>query len=342
MLAREADQVIMTEQHSAKIPLLRVDDLIKHFPVGHDGPLSRSKETVKAVDGVSFEVPHGATFSVVGESGCGKSTLGRALLRLIEPTSGRIRLEGEDIVGLSSAALRRKRRDMQIIFQDPFSSLHPRMTAGALVAEPIILHKLYPAQQIKARTAELFDLVGLAPYQMSRYPHEFSGGQRQRIAIARALAVEPKIVVCDEPVSALDVSIQAQIVNLLKELQARLGVGYVFISHDLAVVRYISDSVAVMYLGKLVEIGPKTNVFAAPRHPYTKALLSAVPRPDPTRRSSRIVLHGDVPSPISPPAGCRFHTRCPHAQDICRRAEPALETDKDGHRVACHLWQQLS
>jgi oligopeptide/dipeptide ABC transporter ATP-binding protein len=322
-------------------PLLQVDDLIKHFPVGGNGPLSRSKDTVKAVDGVSFEVPHGATFSIVGESGCGKSTLGRALLRLIEPTSGRIRLEGEDIVRLTSKALRQKRRDMQIIFQDPFSSLHPRMTAGALVAEPIALHKLYPADKIKERVAELFDLVGLAPYQMSRYPHEFSGGQRQRIAIARALAVEPKVVVCDEPVSALDVSIQAQIVNLLKDLQNRLGVGYVFISHDLAVVRYISDSVAVMYLGKLVEVGPKESVFAQPRHPYTKALLSAVPRPDPTRASNRIVLRGDVPSPMSPPAGCRFHTRCPHAQDICSRVEPALEAAESGHRVACHLWKDV-
>ncbi|MBP0439960.1 ABC transporter ATP-binding protein [Tianweitania sediminis] len=329
----------MIERHET--PVLEVEDLTKHFAVGSRGLFGRGKQTVKALDGVSFTVSKGKTIAIVGESGCGKSTLGRTLLRLEQPTSGQVRLDGIDVTAASASVLRAMRRKMQIVFQDPFSSLHPKMTAAQLVAEPMLLHKVATKKEVRHRVAALFDLVGLAPYQMDRYPHQFSGGQRQRIAIARALAVEPSLIVCDEPVSALDVSIQAQIINLLTDLQAKLGVSYVFISHDLGVVRYISDEIAVMYLGRVVEQGTKRELFSYPRHPYTQALLSAVPRPDPSYRSQRIVLKGDLPNPLSPPPGCRFSSRCGYARDICHQQEPQLDAASPSHRVACHFWKQL-
>jgi peptide/nickel transport system ATP-binding protein/oligopeptide transport system ATP-binding protein len=304
-------------------PVLQAEGLVKHFPTGQ-GLFGRGRAVVRAVDGVSFTLAAGQTFAIVGESGCGKSTLARLLLRLIEPDAGRILLGGESLLDQDPRALRRLRGRIQMIFQDPYGSLNPRMTAGDILAEPLMLHTgLAPADR-GGRVAELLDRVGLPADAARRWPHEFSGGQRQRLAIARALAAGPELIVCDEPVSALDVSIQAQILNLLAQLQRELGLAYVFISHDLAVVRQVADVVGVMYLGQLVETGPADQVFAAPRHPYTQALLAAVPQPDPSRRGRRVILSGDVPSPIAPPPGCRFHTRCAHADAQCREAVPAL------------------
>ena len=319
---------------------LEVRDLAKHFAVS-TGLFGRGTASVRAVDGVSFDVRAGQTMAIVGESGCGKSTVARLVLRLIEPTRGSVALDGRDLVGLPPAELRAVRGRLQIIFQDPYGSLNPRMTAGDMLAEPLMLHETVPHSGRRARVAELLSLVGLRPESASRYPHEFSGGQRQRLAIARALAAEPRVIVCDEPVSALDVSIQAQILNLLADLQRRFGLAYVFISHDLSVVRQVADSVAVMYLGRFVESGPAQRVFEGPRHPYTRALLAAVPVPVPGARTRDNVVGGDVPSPLAPPPGCHFHTRCPHAVERCRTEVPALEeVDEDG-AVACHRWREI-
>ena len=319
-------------------PLLEVRALVKHFPVRR-GLFGRSTGAVQAVDGVDLHLAAGETLGIVGESGCGKSTLGRLVLRLMEPTAGSIRFDGLDLASLGAAALRERRRAMQIIFQDPYASLNPRMTVLQTLLEPLRLHRLHPGRE-RERVAELLRIVGLAPEHARRYPHEFSGGQRQRIGIARALAVEPRLIVCDEAVSALDVSVQAQVVNLLGDLQARFGLAYLFIAHDLAVVRHIAARVAVMYLGRIVETAPTAALFAAPRHPYTRALLAAVPLPEPGARADRALLEGDVPSPLHPPTGCRFHTRCPHVRALCRERSPTLDAS-DGHGVACHFWREL-
>ncbi len=325
---------------SMTAPLLQVEGLVKHFPVNRN-LFGRARGAVRAVDGVGFTLQAGQTLGVVGESGCGKSTLGRLVLRLIEPSAGRVVFDGTDLGTLAPAALRRRRRAMQIIFQDPFSSLNPRMTVGQILAEPLRLHSLHAGRHGE-RVAELLHTVGLAPEHAQRHPHEFSGGQRQRIGIARALAVEPRLIVCDEAVSALDVSVQAQVVNLLQDLQQRLGLAYIFIAHDLAVVRHIASHVAVMYLGRIVEWADKRTLFAAPRHPYTQALLSAIPVPEPGLQRPRILLAGDVPSPLAPPPGCHFHTRCAHAVPLCAQQAPALEADGAAHAVACHRWREIS
>ena len=312
--------------------------LVKHFG---GGGLFSSQTVVHAVDGVSLSVRRGETLAVVGESGCGKSTLGRLLLRLIEPTAGDVLYEGRSILSLDQGEMRRLRRELQIIFQDPFASLNPRMTVGDIVGEPIWLHGLGKGAQRREQVAELLRTVGLLPAHANRYPHEFSGGQRQRIGIARALAGEPKLIVGDEPVSALDVSIQAQIVNLLEDLKDRFGLTLVIVAHDLAVIRHMSDRVAVMYLGEIVELSATDDLFDRPLHPYTQALLTAIPIPSPAGRKPKPLLQGDVPSPTSPPPGCRFHTRCPHARPLCREQRPLFEDAGDGRHVACHFWREI-
>ncbi len=316
--------------------VLEVEDLKTYFPVRR-GLLRRTVGQVHAVDGVSFAIGAGETLGLVGESGCGKTTVGRSVLRLIEPTAGVIRLGGRDITRLGRAELRPFRREMQIIFQDPFSSLNPRMRAGDIVGEPLKVHGTVPAAGRRERVAALFARVGLSEAQMDNYPHQFSGGQRQRIGVARALALNPKLIVGDEPVSALDVSIQAQVINLLTDLQRELGLSYLFISHNLAVVEHISHRIAVMYLGRIVEHTDRETLFRKPLHPYTEALLAAVPVPDPAARRAKRVLQGDVPSPLHPPAGCHFHTRCPYAEARCRSETPRLREIEPGHHVACHL-----
>lgn len=320
--------------------LLEVKGLVKHF-VAQRSLFGRALAHVKAVDGVSFTLEAGKTIAVVGESGCGKSTVSRLVLRLIEPDAGSVRFDGRDLLSLDADALRKFRREAQIIFQDPYASLNPRMTVGQILTEPLALHDLVPSAQRRARVAELLRLVGLEPRLARRYPHEFSGGQRQRIAIARALAVEPKLIICDEPVSALDVSIRSQILNLLRELQDRLGLAYIFVSHDLAVVKHIADRVAVMNLGGIVEEAAADALFADPRHPYSRALLSAIPLPEPHARRAKVVLQGEIPSALNPPAGCRFHTRCPFVIDRCRTEAPALVADEAGHATACHRVSEL-
>jgi oligopeptide transport system ATP-binding protein len=319
-------------------PLLKVTDLKVHFPIRR-GVFRRPTGAVKAVDGVSFTIQAGETFALVGESGCGKSTTGYATLGIVRPTSGQVDFQGADLARLDRAALRHAQRDMQIIFQDPYSSLDPKMTVGESIGEPLLVRGVLQGVALTRRVEELLVLVGLQPQHATRYPHEFSGGQRQRIVVARALALSPKLIVCDEPVSALDVSIRSQILNLLMRLQRELGVTYLFISHDLSVVRHISDRVAVMYLGHIVEEAPTEALFGAPSHPYTQALLSAILLPDPQAQRARapIILQGDLPSPAAPPSGCPFRTRCPLAQEICAGAMPPLRAIADGHRVACHL-----
>jgi peptide/nickel transport system ATP-binding protein/oligopeptide transport system ATP-binding protein len=318
--------------------LLQVENIAKHFALKR-GLFGR--DTVRAVDGVSFEMGAGETLALVGESGCGKSTVGRLILRLIEPTAGSVRFAGHDLYKLGDDEMRVMRRRLQIVFQDPYASLNPRMTVGQMLAEPLALHQLVPPERRRERVVELLELVGMSAHHAQRYPHEFSGGQRQRIGIARALAVEPQLIVCDEPVSALDVSIQAQVINLLRDLQQRLGLSYLFIAHDLAVVKHIANRVAVMYLGKIVELAQTETLFAAPRHPYTQALLSAIPVPVPHAQRQRNVLQGDLPSPLKPPSGCTFHPRCPYGVEVCKTMVPALE-QADGHAVACHRWREIA
>ena len=320
----------------AGMPVLAVSELKKHFPV-KKGLLRRTVGHVYAVDGVSFSIGEGETLGLVGESGCGKSTVARTVLRLLEPTGGEIRVEGHDITRLGKGALRPYRRQMQMIFQDPFSSLNPRMSAGDIVGEPLQVHDIASGKQRETIVAELFDQVGLRKAQMKSFPHEFSGGQRQRISIARALALNPKLIVADEPVSALDVSIQAQVINLMMDLQREKRLSYLFIAHDLAVVEHISHRIAVMYLGKIVEYADKQTLFTQPRHPYTEALLSAVPVPNPKLKREKRLLQGDVPSPINPPPGCTFHTRCPYAEARCKIERPLLREISPGHGVSCHL-----
>jgi oligopeptide transport system ATP-binding protein len=320
-------------------PLLRVAGLVKHFPV-RSSFFSRGDGMVRAVDGIDFHVSESETLALVGESGCGKSTTARLILRLLEPTAGTIEFDGHDLLSLDPAELRAQRRALQIVFQDPYTSLNPRMTVGQMLAEPLALHRLAPGRH-RERVTELLGLVGLAPGYAERYPHEFSGGQRQRIGIARALAAEPKLIVCDEPVSALDVSIQAQVVNLLMDLQREFGLSFVVIAHDLAVVKHIAARVAVMYLGRIVEFATTRALFADPRHPYTQALLSAIPVPEPAARRERLILQGDVPSAIDPPSGCRFRSRCRYAQARCAEEDPALVADA-GHATACHFWHDIT
>ncbi|MCD6289597.1 MAG: dipeptide ABC transporter ATP-binding protein [Anaerolineae bacterium] len=321
--------------------LLRVEGLKMHFPITQGIIWQRQVGSIKAVDGIDFYINSGETLGLVGESGCGKSTTGRAILQLYRPTAGHVYFQGVDLTQMKGEQLRRQRRKMQMIFQDPYASLNPRMTVGNIVGEPLEVHNIARGKEKRERVMELLRVVGLNPYFVNRYPHEFSGGQRQRIGIARALAVNPDFIVCDEPISALDVSIQAQIVNLLEELQEQFGLTYLFIAHDLSVVRHISDRVAVMYLGKLVEMTDRDTLYENPLHPYTEALLSAVPIPDPQveAKRKRIILEGDVPSPANPPKGCNFNTRCPRAMDICFEEEPPFKDVGDGHYVACFLYE---
>ncbi len=327
--AARADVARAARRGAADEELVRVRALVKHFPV------SGSDDVVRAVDGVTFDILRGETLGLVGESGCGKSTVGRCLIRLIEPTHGEISFDGQDVRALAGSELRRLRREMQIIFQDPYASLNPRMKVRDIVSEPLVIHGIGDRAERRERVADLLRKVGLDPDYMNRYPHEFSGGQRQRIGIARALALNPKLIVADEPVSALDVSVQAQVINLLEDLQAEFNLTYLFISHGLAVIEHISDRVAVMYLGRIVEVASAEELYANPLHPYTRALLSAIPIPDPTRKRERIVLKGDVPTPINPPSGCRFHTRCPEAIPECSQIDPDLREVAPGHTVAC-------
>jgi oligopeptide transport system ATP-binding protein len=319
--------------------LVRLENLTKHFPITRGIVIQRQVGAIQAVDKISFEIRKGETLGLVGESGCGKSTAGRTILQLYRPTSGKVYFKDEDLTTVQGDQLRRIRRDMQIIFQDPYASLNPRMTVGNIIAEPLEVHRIGSARERKERVRELLRLVGLNPYFINRYPHEFSGGQRQRIGVARALALQPEFIVCDEPISALDVSIQAQVVNLLEELQEKFGLTYLFIAHDLSMVRHISDRTAVMYLGKIVELADRDELYNNPLHPYTQALLSAVPIPDPIkeRKRERIILTGDVPSPANPPSACRFHTRCPLAVDVCSQIEPEWREVVHDHWVACHL-----
>jgi len=319
--------------------LLRVENLKKHFPITRGIIFQNQVGAVRAVDGISFDIHKGETLGLVGESGCGKSTTGRTILKLYEPTAGSVYFRGNDLADLKADEMRHYRRDMQIIFQDPYASLNPRMTVGRIVGEPLEVHDIGTAKERRERVRELLKLVGLNPYFINRYPHEFSGGQRQRIGVARALALEPEFIVCDEPISALDVSIQAQVVNLLQELQEEMGLTYLFIAHDLSMVRHISDRIAVMYLGKVMELAPRDELYNNPLHPYTQALLSAVPIPDPRkeRKRQRIILEGDVPSPANPPSGCRFHTRCPLAVEMCKHVVPEWRQVSPGHWVYCHL-----
>jgi oligopeptide/dipeptide ABC transporter ATP-binding protein len=317
-------------------PLLSVRGLVKYFPV-KKGVLQHTVGQVHAVDGISFDIGKAETLGLVGESGCGKSTAGKAILKLIEPTAGEIRVNGERIDGLSRRAMRPYRRELQVVFQDPYSSLNPRLKIRDIIAEPLSNYGIAGGKVLAERVATLAAKVGLREEALDRYPHEFSGGQRQRIGIARALALNPGLIVCDEPVSALDVSVQAQVINLLGDLQQEFGLSYLFIAHDIAVVEHISHRIAVMYLGKIVELAPRTSLFSRPQHPYTEALLSAVPVPDPDAAKTRMILKGDVPSPINPPSGCRFHARCPHAFDRCSQEEPAMREILPGHHAACHL-----
>jgi oligopeptide transport system ATP-binding protein len=322
-------------------PLLQVTGLKKYFPI-RKGLFAHTVGHVKAVDGVSFDVHRGEVLGLVGESGCGKTTTGRCILRLVEPTEGSVRFEGREVTTLNRRDLRALRREMQIVFQDPYSSLNPRLTVGSMLSEALTIHGLARGARARERVAELLVLVGLSPDHARRYPHEFSGGQRQRIGVARALAVNPKLIVADEPVSALDVSIQAQIINLLRDLQRKMSLTYLFVAHDLSVVEHISDRVAVMYLGKIAELADSAELYRNPRHPYTVSLLSAIPVPDPDRRRRRIVLKGDVPSPARPPSGCRFHPRCFLAEAVCAVEEPALREIAPGHWTACHFAEKLS
>lgn len=320
-------------------PLLQVDNLVVHFSIQRGLVLRRTAAIVHAVDGVSFMLYRGETLGLVGESGCGKSTLGQAIIQLVRPTSGKVIFEGNDLVEMKGESLRRVRRRMQMIFQDPYSSLNPRMTVFQLISEPMVIHRTHKGTDLKERVSELLLMVGLSPVFADRYPHEFSGGQRQRIGIARALALEPSLIICDEPISALDVSIQAQVINLLEDLQDTLGLTYIMIAHDLSMIRHISDRVAVMYLGVIVELTDRVTLYRSPLHPYTQALLSAVPIPDPKaeRVRKRIILEGDVPSPLNPPSGCRFRTRCPIAEEICAEVRPEFVEKEPGHWVACHM-----
>lgn len=319
--------------------LLEVKQLKKHFPI-EGGVLKQQVGTVKAVDGVTFTLHKGETFGLVGESGCGKSTTGRMLMRLLEPSEGEVLFDGKEMISLSKNEMRHLRKDIQMVFQDPFASLNPRHTVEKIIEEPLIVHKLGNKAERKKRVKELLEIVGLSSYHAKRYPHQFSGGQRQRIGIARALAVNPKLIIADEPVSALDVSIQAQVLNLLEDLQKELGLTYLFIAHDLGVVRHISDRVGVMYLGRIVEMADSEKLYLDSKHPYTQALLSAVPVPDPEYGKDRIILTGDVPSPSNPPSGCPFHTRCPKAMDVCSSVVPEFREIEPGHHTACHLYEE--
>jgi oligopeptide transport system ATP-binding protein len=336
----QASAIAASGEVDGQQPLLDVRNLVMHFPLTQGIIFQKKVGAVQAVDGVSLSVKKGETLGLVGESGCGKSTTGRAILQLYKPTAGEVIFNGQDLTKLNGGDMRKMRRHLQMIFQDPYASLNPRMTVGSIVSEPMQIHSLVPKNQRNQRVQELLQTVGLNPYFANRYPHEFSGGQRQRIGIARALAANTDFIVCDEPVSALDVSIQAQIVNLLEDLQNEFSLTYLFIAHDLSVVRHISDRVAVMYLGKIVELAGRNSLYDDPLHPYTKALLSAVPIPDPVieRKRERIILTGDVPSPINPPSGCHFHTRCPYVMDVCKQIDPILADQGNEHFVACHLY----